>query len=100
MSRLDKVLDVERVFVQHIPGCVEADPYVIRYSTFEDLGSKVRHWGRIGCDLVSEDSVTLVDVFCKGEEVQWWVLGTAYNIPGKPPYPHWKEIVRELGGKI
>ena len=53
----------DRVFVQHIPGCVEADPYVIRYSTWKDLESKVRHWGRIGCDSASEYSVTLVDIF-------------------------------------
>lgn len=90
----------DRVFVQHIPGYVEADPYVLRYSTWKDLESKVRHWGRIGCASASEDSVTLVDVFYDDEKVHWWVLGTAYDIPGEPPWPHWKEIVRELGGKV
>lgn len=89
----------DRIFVQHIPGCVEADPCIIRYSTWEDLESKVRHWGRIGCACRCEDSVTLVDVFRDDGEVQWWVLGTAWNPPeGHPPWPFWKDLVRELGG--
>lgn len=29
--------DKGRLFVQHIPGFVEADPYVLRFKTWEDL---------------------------------------------------------------
>ena len=42
--------------------------------------------------------VTLVDVFEEDGKVQWWVLGFAHNGPENPPWPHWKAIVRELGG--
>ena len=96
----------DRVFVQHIPGCVEADPYVLRYSTWEDLEKKLREIDPymaghlIGCSDVTEGTAMLLEVFDSDKGVQWWVLGTAYDIPGKPPWPHWKEIVRELGGRV
>ena len=95
MSKID-----DRIFVQHIPGCVEADPYVVRYSTWNDLETKVRHCGRIGCEYEDATYVTLVDVFEEDGKVQWWVLGFAHNGPENPRWPHWKEIVRELGGRV
>lgn len=104
---VDKVLDAERVFLDHIPGCVDSEHHLTLYSTWEDLERKLRKdypffmaGHRIGCSDVTEKTAMLLEVFESDGEVQWWVLGTAYNIPGKPPWPHWKEIVRELGGRI
>ena len=102
----DKGLEAERVFIDHIPGCVDAPHHLITYSTWEDLERKLRKdklWiegRRIGCSDVTKRTATLLEVFDSDKGVQWWVLGTAYNIPEEPPYPHWKKIVRELGGRI
>lgn len=102
----DKDLATKRVFIDHIPGCVDAAHHLIIYSTWEDLERKLRKdrpWmagHRIGCSDVTERTAMLLEVFDSDKGVQWWVLGTAHNIPEKPPYPHWKEIVRELGGRI
>ena len=102
----DRVLDAERVFIDHIPGCVDAPHHLTFYSTWEDLEMQLRKdrpfmaGHRIGCSDVNEWSAMLLEVFEQDGKVQWWVLGTAYKIPEEPPYPHWKEIVRELGGRI
>lgn len=100
------VCATERVFMDHIPGCVVAEHHLTFYSTWEDLERKLREIDpymvghRIGCSDVTETTAMLLEVFDSDKGVQWWVLGTAYDIPGKPPWPHWKEIVRELGGRI
>lgn len=95
--------DKGRLFVQHVPGCVEADPYILRFTTWEDLEARVRHHGRIGCtyqDDKDEKDVMLIDVFESKGEIVWWVLGRAHNGPGIPPWPYWKDLVRELGGRV
>lgn len=93
-----------RMFVQHIPGCVEADPYVVRYSTWNDLERMIRgrgHTGRLGCDFQGKDRVMILDIFESDGKVQWWVIGTAWNPPdGIPPWPYWKDVVREIGGRV
>lgn len=102
----DKVLYTERVFIDHVPGCVDAPHHLTFYSTWEDLEGKLRKNNprmaghRIGCSDVTEWTAMLLEVFDSGKGVEWWVLGTAYDIPGRPPWPHWKEIVRELGGRV
>lgn len=94
------LLEKERFFMSHVPGCVDAEHHLIHYSTWADLEAKVRHWGHIGCEYEDTTYVTLVDVFCDDGKVQWWVLGFAHNGPENPPWPYWKEIVRELGGRV
>ena len=102
----NKVLATERVFMEHAPGCVDAPHHLTFYSNWEDLEGKLRKndpWmagHRIGCSDVTKRSARLLEVFEKDGEVQWWVLGVAHNIPGKPPWPHWKEVVRKLGGRV
>ena len=102
----DKVLKAERAFVDHIPGFVDEEHHLTFYSTWEDLEGKLRKndpcmaGHLIGCSDVTKKTAMLVEVFKSGKEVEWWVLGTAYNIPGEPPWPHWKKIVRKLGGRI
>lgn len=102
----DKALGAERVFKSHVPGCVDAPHHLTFYSTWEDLERKLRKdhpymaGHRIGCSDVTKRTAMLLEVFDSDKGVQWWVLGTAYNIPGEPPWPHWKEIVRELGGRV
>lgn len=99
------VCATERVFMDHVPGCVDAPHHLTFYSTWEDLERKLRKnpciaGRRIGCSDVTEMTAMLLMVFEEDGKVAWWVLGTAYNVPGEPPWPHWKEIVRELGGKV
>lgn len=98
----DKILETERVFLEHVPGCVDAAHHLMFYSTWEDLERQLNNPAghRIGCSDVTERTAMLLEVFDSDKGVQWWVLGTAYNIPGEPPWPHWKEIVRELGGRV
>lgn len=102
----DKVLATERVFIDHVPGCVDAAHHLTFYSTWEDLEGKLRKnkpymaGHRIGCSNVTMMTAMLLEVFEEDGEVRWWVLGTAYDIPGEPPWPHWKEVVRELGGRV
>lgn len=101
-----RLLAAERVFIDHIPGSVDVAHHLTHYSTWEDLERKLRKsdpWmkgHRIGCSDVTERTAMLLEVYESGKEVIWWVLGTAYGIPGKPPWPDWKEVVRELGGRI
>ena len=100
-----KVLETERVFVDHVPGSVDRAHHMTRYSTWEDLESKLREERpriadfRIGTSDVTGRSAMLLMVYKTDGEVHWWVLGTAYNIPGEPPWPHWKKVVRKLGGR-
>lgn len=100
-----KVLDTERVFMEHVPACADVEHHLVFYSTWEDLEGKLRRdpcmaGHLIGCSDVTKTTAMLLEVFKSGKGVQWWVLGTAYNIPGKPPWPHWEKIVRKLGGRI
>ena len=101
----EDVLKAERVFMDHIPGCVDAEHHLTFYSTWEDLEGKLRKdpcmaGHRIGCSDVTKRTAMLLEVFDSDKGVQWWVLGTAYNIPGKPPWPDWKKVVRKLGGRV
>lgn len=101
-----EALAAERVFMSHVPGCVDAPHHLTFYSTWEDLEGKLRKdapWMAghlIGCSDVTKRTAMLLEVFDSEKGVQWWVLGTAYNIPGTPPWPHWKKIVRKLGGRV
>lgn len=101
----DKVLANERVFMGHVPGCVDAPHCLTFFSTWEDLERKLRRnprmaGHRIGCSDVTERTAMLLEIFTSDKGVQWWVLGTAYNIPMEPPWPHWIKVVRELGGRL
>ena len=93
----------DRIFVEHIPRYVETDSCIIPYDSWEDLEKKIRRirTGKhpFGCGRVCDGSVTLLEIY-KTDKVWWWVLGTAYGIPGDPPWPYWKDVVRELGGRI
>lgn len=100
------LIEKERVFLSHVPGCVDAPHHMIRFSTWDDLERKLREgkpWmsgHRIGCDYCGKGKTMLLDVFDSDEGVQWWVLGAAYNGPGNPPWESWKAVVRELGGSV
>lgn len=101
----NKVLEAERVFMDHVPGCVDMAHHLTFYSTWEDLEKLIKNnpykaGHLIGCSDVTKRTAMLVEVFSSDKGVQWWVLGTAYNIPGKPPWPHWKKVVRKLGGRV
>lgn len=103
MTEEKDMIGKERIFISHVPGCVEAEPFTIRYSTWGDLENKLRArrsiYGNIGCAIASK-KVMLLDVFDSDKGVQWWVIGMAYNGPEDPPWPFWKHLVRQLGGRV
>ena len=101
-----KLLDTERVFIEHVPGCVDAAHHMMFYTTWVDLDGQLRKYKLcmaghlIGCSDVTKRTASLLEVFDSDKGVQWWVIGTAYNIPEKPPWPDWKKVVRKLGGRV
>ena len=100
-----KILETERVFKHYVPACADVEHHLTFYSTWEDLESQLikdpcMAGHLIGCSDVTKKTAMLLEVFKSGKRVEWWVLGTAYNIPGKPPWPHWEKVVRKLGGRV